>query len=106
MNLVNDEHTVAASLWRDAHLLGEVADVVHAIVRGGVQLVDVVGSLLVECLARRALVASLSPRRAMFTVDGLGKDACTGCLAHTTRTAEEVGMRQSATGNRSLQRVG
>ena len=51
VDLIDDEDAVTASLRRDAHLLGQVADVVHTVVGCGIQLIDVVGTLLVERLA-------------------------------------------------------
>ena len=41
----------------------------------------------------------------MFTVDGLGKDAGAGRLTHTTRSAKQVGVSQTAAGDGTLQRV-
>ena len=106
MDLIDDKHAVTPCLRRDAHLLGQVADVVHAVVGRGIQLVDVVGALLVERLARRALVAGLALGRGMLTVDGLGENAGTRRLAHAARATEQVGVSQPAAGNRRLQCVG
>ena len=106
MHLINDEDAVASRLRRNAHLLGQVADVVHAVVGRGIQLVDVVGALFVEGFARGALVASLALGRGMLTVDGLGKDAGARRLAHTAWAAEEVSVRQPSAGDSRLQGVG
>ena len=34
-----------------------------------------------------------------LAIDGLGKDTCTRCFSHSTRSAEQVGMCQLAGGN-------
>ena len=106
VHLIDDEDAVTAGLRRDTHLLGQVADVVHAVVGGGIQLVDVVRALLVERLARRALVAGLTLGRRVLAIDSLGKDAGTRRFAHTSRTAKEVGMSQTAAGDGRLEGVG
>ena len=105
VHLIDDDYAVTPRLRRDAHLLGQVADVVHAVVRRAIQLIDVVGALLVERLARRALVAGFAVGCGVLAVDGLGKNAGTGRLAHAARAAKEVGMRQPSAGDGRLQRV-
>ena len=106
VHLVDDVDLVAAYLGRDAHLLHQLPDVVHRVVGGGVQLVDVVRALFVEGDARLAFVARFAVRRGMQAVDGLGEDAGARGLAHATRTAEEVGVGQLARGDGVLQRGG
>ena len=64
---------------------------------------DTVTLRLVERLAALTFVASLAVGCSVFAVDGLGKNARARCLAHATRTAEQVGMRQLTTGNGILQ---
>ena len=93
VHLVDDEDRVAAALRQDAHLFDQVADVVHRVVRRGVQFVDVERTILVERAARLAVVACLGPF-GMQAVDRLGEDARAGGLAHAARAAEEVGVRQ------------
>ena len=105
MHLVDDEERVASHLREDAHLLDQSADVVHRVVRGGIQLVDVERASLVEGAARFALVAGL---RAVGTqaVNRLGEDTRAGGLAHAARPAEEVGVRQLTTLDGVFQRRG
>ena len=91
MDLVDDEYRVAAHLRDDAHLLDQRADVLHRVVRRGVQLVDVQRAALVERAARFALVARFGAVGAQ-AVDGLCEDAGAGGLSHAAGTAEEVGM--------------
>ena len=106
VHLVDDEHAVTAHLWRDAHLVGDAADVVDRVVAGGVELHDVIAALLVESNARLALVARLAIGAHVLAVDGFGENAGTGGLAHASRTAEEVGVCQFAACNSGLERVG
>ena len=105
VHLVDDEDRVAAALRQDAHLFDQVADVVHRVVRRGVELVDVERATLVERTARLALVARLGAvgRQA---VDGLGEDAGAGGLAYAAGTAEEVGVGQLAALDGVLERRG
>ena len=106
VHLVDDEHLVPSHLRRYAHLVDEAADVLHRVVAGGIQLVDVERAALVEGTARLALVASLALGRQVLAVDGLGKDACARGLSHATRTAEQVCMRQLVLADGVLQRGG
>ena len=93
VDLVDDEHRVAAHLRDDAHLFDERADVLHGVVRRGVQLVDVERPSLVERAARFALVARLGAV-GRDAVDRLGEDAGAGGLAYAAGAAEEVGVGQ------------
>ena len=106
VNLINDKHLVLANLRRDARLLHQRLDVLHAVVRGSIELKDVKRALFVERLTRLTLSASLTVLRGRHTVDGLRKDACAGGLTHTTRSAEEVGMSQFSALDGVLQRRG
>ena len=66
----------------------------HRIVRRRVKLKDIQRALLVERLTRLTLVARLAILRRILTVDGLGKDTCTGGFTYAARAAEQVGMGQ------------
>ena len=94
VHLVDDIHAVLAYLRRYTHLVDQVADVLDGVVGRGIQFVDIERPLLVERCARLALVARVVRGGRVQTVDGLGEDACTGCFAHATRAAEQVGMCQ------------
>ena len=104
VHLVDDEHLVASYLRRNARLLHERLDVLHGVVRGSVELEDVVRPLLVESLARLAVVASLALVGRRQTVDGLGEDAGTSGLANASRSTEQVGMGELSTAHSILQR--
>ena len=103
--LVDDEHRVAPDLGNDAHLVDQRADVLHGVVRRGVELVDVQRATLVERAARFAFVAGLGTvgRKA---VDRLGEDAGAGGLSHSAGAAEEVGVRQLSALDGILERGG
>ena len=104
VNLINDKHLVLANLRRDARLLHQRLDVLHAIVGCSIELKDVKRALFVECLTAFTLSTSLTILRGRHTVDGLRKDACTGSLTHTAWSAEEVGMSQLSALHGILQR--
>ena len=103
VDLIDDEDLVFSYLWRNLHLIDQFADVIDRVVRRRIELIYVVAALLLERLTALAFVASLPIGRAVFAVDGLGKDTCTRRLTHATRSAEEVGMSQLATGYCILQ---
>lgn len=94
VHLVDDEDLVLPDLRRYAHLVDEDADVVDRVVRCGVELDDVVGTLFVEGAARLTFVAGFARLGGVEAVDCLGKDAGTRGLAYAAGTAEEVGMSQ------------
>ena len=93
MHLVDDEHRVATLLRDDAHLLDEVADIIHRVVRRSIELVNIERATFVERATRLALVAGLATV-GVEAVDGLGEDTRTGGLTYTSRTTEEVGVGQ------------
>ena len=105
VDLVDDEHRVTAHLRDDAHLFDQRADVLHGVVRRGVQLVDVERTSFVERAARFALVARFGAV-GCEAVDGLGEDAGAGGLAYAAGTAEEVGVGQLAALDGVLERRG
>ena len=106
VNLVDDIYLIFPDLRRDAYLVYQGTDVLHRVVRSGIQFVDVVRALLVECQARFALVACLSIGFRRKAIDGFGKNTGTSGLAHTARTAEQVGMSQLAGGDSIFQGSG
>ena len=61
VHLVDDIDAVPSYLRGDTYLFGQRADVVHRIVRGGIQLMDVETASLVESAARFAFAAGLAP---------------------------------------------
>ena len=99
VDLINDIYLVLADLWRDTYLLNQRTDIFYRVVAGGIQLMYVVRTLFVECQTRLTLIAGFSFGSGGLAVDGLGKDTCTRCFSHSTRSAEQVGMCQLAGGN-------
>ena len=106
VNLVDDEHLVLTNLRRHTHLLGEGTDIIHRVVRGSVQLMDVQRALFIESLARLTFVACLAVLTGVETVDGFGKDACAGGLAYAARPTEEISVCELAATDSILQRCG
>ncbi len=99
VDLVEDVDLLLRALGRDADGVAQLADVVHLVVRGGVNLDDVHRAALLEgaagvARAARLGVVSLGQRRG--AVDGLGEDARGRRLAHAARPAEEVGVGEAA----------
>ena len=103
MHLVDDENLVAAHLWRHAHLFDERADVLHGVVGGGIQFVNIETALLLKGFATLAIPTCLARLGGREAVDGARKDAGAGGFAHASWTAEEVGVCQFARGNGILQ---
>ena len=105
VDLVDDEHGVASHLGDDAHLLDERADVLHGVVRRGVEFVDVERTPLVERAARFALVARFGAV-GRETVDGLGEDPRAGGFPDAAGPAEEIGVSQLSALDGILERGG
>ena len=105
VHLVDDEDRIFAHLRKYAHLIYKRADVVHRVVRCGVQLVYVERAALIEGSARLTLVARLGTMR-VLAVYRLGEDTGAGGLAHAARPAKQIGMSQLATLDRILERRG
>lgn len=93
VNLVDDVHLVFSKLGRVAHLIDQIADVVHRVVGGGVEFVDVQG----VGVFRSALLE---------TVDHAGYDTRTGGFSHSPWPAKQHGLRQLLTFNGVLERCG
>jgi small subunit ribosomal protein S6 len=78
--LVDDVHLLGADLRRDLHLLDQVADVVDAVVAGGIQLEDVQRMAIIEAFAGRTFAAGAQVIVEVLAVDGARQDARTGGL--------------------------
>ncbi len=95
VDLVDDEHLIFTGRGGDVDLLAEGADVVDAVVRGGVELDEVERASLLDGYARFAFAAGLAVGRGVETVDGLGEDTGARGLADAARSAEEVGLGEA-----------
>src|SRR5258708_37149955 len=94
MHLIDDIDLVPACLRGKPHLLYEGADIIHGIVAGGIQLMDVHGDPVVERNAGMTLVTGLPIRAHILTVNGLGKYTGTGRFADPPGTAKQKSMRK------------
>ena len=91
VHLVDDEDLVSR-LERDvSRLVAEITNVIHAGVRGRINLDDVDLAPGIEGDASLAGAAGLSSRTRL-AVEGLGEQAGRGGLARTPRSGEEVGV--------------
>ena len=104
MDLVDDVDAVTAYLRRDTDLFGQRTNIVHRVVRCGVQFVDIERAALVERPARLALVAGLAVGGRIEAVDRLGENARAGRFADAARTAEQVSVGQLPARDRVAQR--
>ena len=103
VDLVDDVYAVFSHLRRNLHLVHQRLDVLDTIVGRGIELMDAIRTSFLERNAGLALAARLHIRRRRRTVDGLGEDAGGTRLAHASRAAEEIGMRQFSPDNGVLQ---
>ena len=94
MYLVYDINGVLAYLRRDAHLVNQRTDIIHRVIRRGIELVDIKRPLLIEGLTRLALITSVVAVLGIQTVNSLCEDTCASGFTHSSRTAKQVCMRQ------------
>ena len=106
MHLVDDKHAVASLRRGHGHLLDEGADVVDTVVACRVELDDIEAAVFVELPTRITLVARFAGGGAVGAVDSFGKNTRTRRLAYPARTAEEIGMSQSAACDGIFERPG
>ena len=95
MHLVDNVYAVLSLRWRILHLVPDLADIIHAVIGGRVDLQDVQVVLLGERLAGRTDPAGLAVLR-IFTVDGPREDARGRGLARPARAVEQIGVRDAA----------
>jgi hypothetical protein len=88
VHLVDEVHLVAAARRRVLGVVDEVAHVVDAGMRGGVDLEQVHEAALVDLPARRALAARRGAD-ALFAVEALGDDARERGLADAARAGQQ-----------------
>ena len=103
MHLVNDVDLVFADGGQIGNLIAQVADIVNAVIGGGVHLNDIHNCAGVNALADFALAARVGAG-SVQTVDRLGKDFGTGCLAGAAGAGKQVGVANAPGGNLVLQR--
>jgi hypothetical protein len=89
MDLIDDIHLISAGLGSEADLLYQGADIVDAIVTGGIEFVYIEGGTFVKRDAGVTFITGFPVLVGRFAIDGLGEDTGTGGLAYPTWTAEE-----------------
>ena len=94
VHLVDDIDRILTYLRRNTHLVDQSADIIHRVVRSGIQFMDIERPLLVKRAAGFALVACVMLSGRIKTIDGLGKNAGTSGLTHSARSAEKISVRQ------------
>ncbi len=111
VRFVDDVHLVRRIARRGVHgAVAQVAGIVDAAIGCRVDLDDVeAGRPTPDAAARRAFAAGLAVERriaAPLAVERHGEHARERRLAHTARPAEQVAVRDAASGDRALQRRG
>ena len=104
VHLIDDVDAVAACLRRILHLLAQVADLVHAVVAGRVDLQNIQARLRGERKARRAFAAGIA-LLGMLAVDCAREYLRRGGLARAARAAEQVGVRHASAHHLAAQRA-
>ena len=106
VDLVYDVNAVLSHLRRNLHLVHQVLDVINTVVGRGVQFVNTIGPPFLEGPAGLTLAARLHIRRRIGAIDGLCEYPGRGCLPHSARPAEQVGVRQFPPDDGVLQGLG
>ena len=75
-------------------MVDERAYIVHRVVRGGIELDDVVGTLFVESSARFAFVAGFSRFGRVETVDCFSENTGTRSFSYAARAAKQISMSE------------
>ena len=103
VNLIDNIDFIFARLRRNTHLFDQCPNIIHRIIRGGIQFVDIERTLFIKRTARFAFIASLAFGIKIRTVDGFGKNSGTSRFTHATRSAKQVGMSQLTSQDSILQ---
>ena len=91
MYLVDDVHLILRLRRHEDDLVTDAADIVYAVVTGGIHLDDVQKGTVNDTLADLALVAGVAVHRVQ-AVDGTGEHFRDRGLAGTSRSTEQIGM--------------
>ena len=103
VHLIDDIDGVLAYLRRDTNLVDKRTDVLHRVVRSGIEFMNIKRPLLIERLATLALVACIETVLRVQTVNRLRKNTRTRGFTNSSRPAEQVRMRQMVLTNGILQ---
>jgi len=93
MHLVDDVNTVVSYLWGYPYLVDQQPDIIYRIVGSSIKLMDIIGAVGIEGSAGFTDVAGFMLRSQVTAIDGFGKNAGTGGLSDTPRSAEKIAMR-------------
>ena len=102
VDLVEDIH-LGFTGGAHRHPGDEVANIVHLVVGGGVELDEVVGGVIGDVLTGLALAARLAVAAQIGAVEGLGQYTGRAGLARAPGTAEQIGMADPALLDRVLE---
>ena len=105
VNLVHDIHPLADCRRGVHRLVPQGADLIHAVVGGGIQLQYVKDGAVLNAQTGGALVAGVTIHR-VLTVHRPGQDFGAGGLAGAPGAGKEVSMRQATGGHLPLEGVG
>jgi hypothetical protein len=94
VNLVYDIYFVFTGLGRKPDLVRQVSDILHGIVAGSIQLVDIHRTSVVERNAGYASIAGFPVFPRGFAVDRFGEDARTSRFSYSPRPAKQEGVGQ------------
>ena len=103
MDFVDDIYFILADRGQIRDFIAQVADVIHAVVGGGVHLDDVHNGAVLNALADGAFAAGVGAG-GVRAVDRLGKNFGAGGLAGAARAGEQVGVTDAPGGDLVLQR--
>ena len=106
VDLVHDVDLVAPARGRVLHVLAKRPDLLHAVVRRGVDLEHVHGRARGEVEAGGTFPAGLGLGAAPGAGQRLGEEPRGGGLAHAARPREEIGVRHAPGGEGVAQRAG
>ncbi len=105
VDLVDDVHPLFHRGGGVDRFIQDGADVVHAVVGGGVQLQHVQNGTVENAQAGGALVAGVAVL-GMFAVDGPGQQLGAGGLARSPGAGKQISVGQTAGGHLPLQGLG
>jgi len=94
VDLIYDVYLVPARLRGKPHLIYELTDVLYRVIRGGIELMDIKRTIMIERHTGLAFIAGFDPGGDIFAVDSLGQYTCRCGLAHPARPAEKERMGQ------------
>jgi len=95
MNFVDDVDFVSTLRGREVDLIAQVADIVHAVVGGGVDLDHIHEAVFVDGFAVLTFVARTLSRVFVETVHRLRQQTRDSGLARSAWTCEEIGVTDS-----------